>query len=127
MSFSIKVTGAKEVIAALDKGVKKPLENNLPKLALKIERNVKQATVVDTGILRASIVSQATKDSAIIGTNIEYAEFIEYGTYRMPARHMEGGYKALGKGMFEYVVEKMAPDLRDFEINVVKETEGRFK
>ena len=129
MSFSMKVIGAKEITAALDKGAKKPVENNLPKLALKIERNVKQATVVDTGRLRASIVSQATKDSAVIGTNVEYAEFVEYGTPSgtMPARHMEHGHKALGKGMFEYTVEQMAPDLKDFEVNIVKEIEGRFK
>jgi len=127
MSFSIKVTGAKEVAASLNKGTKKPVENNLPKLALKIERNVKQATVVDTGRLRASIVSQATKDSAVIGTNVEYAPPIEYGTYKMEARHTVGGTKVLGEGMFAYTLRKMAPDLKDFEVNIVKEIEGKFK
>jgi len=141
MSFSMKVIGAQEITAALDKGAKKPVENNLPKLALKIERNVKQATVVDTGRLRASVGGGSYRggsyptgygiekgaDFVRVGTNVEYAEFIEYGTYKMPARHMEGGHKALGKGMFEYTVEQMAPDLKDFEVNIVKEIEGRFK
>lgn len=128
MSFSIKVTGAKEVASSLNKGVKKPIENNLSKLALKVERNVKKATVVDTGRLRASMThSMPTRESALIGTNIEYASPVEYGTYKMEARHMEGGFKVLGEGMFAYTLRTMAPDLKDFEVKVVKEVEGEFK
>ena len=128
MGFSLKVIGAQEVAAALDKGVKKPVENNLSKLALKIEANAKKATVVDTGRLRASILrSMPTRESALIGTNVEYAEFVEYGTYKMEARHMVGGAKVLGEGMFEYVVRQMQPDLKDFEVKVAKETESEFK
>jgi len=141
MGFSIKVTGAEEITAALDKGVKKPVENNLSKLALKIERNVKMATVVDTGRLRSSIGGGSYRggsypkgygvelgaDFIRVGTNVEYAEFVEYGTYKMEARHMEHGYKALGKGMFGYVVEQMQPDLKDFEVKVAREVEGEFK
>jgi len=128
MSFSMKVIGAQEVASALNKGVKKPVEDNLPKLAIKIEANAKKATVVDTGRLRASILhSMPTRESALIGTNVEYAEFVEYGTYKMEARHMEGGAKILGEGMFDYVIRQMESDLKDFEVKVVKETEGEFK
>lgn len=129
MSFSMKVTGAKEVASALNKGVKKPVESNLPKLALKIERNVKMATVVgESGRLRASMTrSMPTKESALIGTNVEYAEFVEYGTYKMEARHMEGGFKVLGEGMFAYTLRRMEPDLKDFEVKIAREVEGEFK
>lgn len=38
---------------------------------------------VDTGRLRASINYQAEKDMVKIGTNVEYAPYLEYGTSRM--------------------------------------------
>jgi len=139
--FSMKLIGAQEVVSALNKGTKKPVENNLSKLALKVERNVKMATVVDTGRLRASVGGGSYRggsypkgygiekgaDFARIGTNVEYAEFVEYGTPNMEARHMEGGAKVLGEGMFEYVLRQMQSDLKDFEVKVVKETESEFK
>ena len=137
----MKVIGAQEVASALNKGVKKPVEDNLSKLALKIERNAKMATVVDTGRLRASIGGGSYRggsypkgfgiekgaDFVRVGTNVEYAEFVEYGTYKMEARHMVGGTKILGEGMFDYVIRQMESDLKDFEVKVVKETEGEFK
>lgn len=58
--------------------------------ALSIERNAKQRTPVDTGRLRGSIQSQFSESmggvQADIGTNVEYANFIEYGTRKMAAR-----------------------------------------
>lgn len=129
MSFSMKVTGAKEVAASLNKGVKKPVENNLPKLAQRVEANVKRATVVgESGFLRARTTrSMPTKESALISNPMEYAEPVEYGTYKMEARHMVGGTKVLGEGMFAYVLRQMAPDLKGFEVKVAKEVEGEFK
>ena len=44
-----------------------------------VETSAKQKTPVDTGRLRASINYKVEKDVAIIGTNVEYAPYIEYG------------------------------------------------
>ena len=41
---------------------------------------------VDTGRLRGSISHAKDNDSAYIGTNVEYAPYVELGTYRMSAR-----------------------------------------
>ena len=41
---------------------------------------------VDTGRLRASITHATDDTSAIIGTNVEYAPYVELGTYKMASR-----------------------------------------
>lgn len=42
--------------------------------------------IVDTGRFRNSINYQADNDSVTIGSGVEYAEWLEIGTKRMPAR-----------------------------------------
>ena len=39
-----------------------------------------------TGRLRNSISHGVVEDKVIIGTNLEYAPYVELGTYRMPSR-----------------------------------------
>jgi len=41
---------------------------------------------VDTGRLRNSLTHATDEDSAYIGTNVEYAPYVEMGTYKMKAR-----------------------------------------
>lgn len=41
---------------------------------------------VDTGRLRASISHASDENSAYIGTNVEYAPYVELGTRKMAAR-----------------------------------------
>lgn len=41
---------------------------------------------VDTGRLRASISHASDDSSAYIGTNVEYAPYVELGTHKMAAR-----------------------------------------
>ena len=125
--YTLKVTGAKEVASELNKGADKPIGDNLNKLATKVEALAKKSTVVDTGRLRSSIIhSMPTKESALIGTNVEYAEMVEYGTAKMEARHMEGGSKVLGEGMFTFTLGNMQTELKDFEASVIKEVKDRF-
>lgn len=42
---------------------------------------------VDTGNLRTSISHDSDEDTAIVGTNVEYAPYVEYGT----GKYAEGG------------------------------------
>lgn len=41
---------------------------------------------VDTGRLRGSISHATDDDAAYIGSNVEYAPYVELGTYKMAAR-----------------------------------------
>lgn len=67
-----------------------PLVKELMKIALDIEGRAKQYCPVDTGRLRASIANEVTSEgdtfAAYVGTNVEYAPHIEFGTYRMQAQ-----------------------------------------
>lgn len=62
----------------------------LEALAIEAEGNaVSEITslgAVDTGRLRGSIAHAADEDAAYIGTNVEYAPYVELGTYKMPPR-----------------------------------------
>lgn len=74
--------------------VKQELANRIPvileAIGLQAEGNavdeITSLGAVDTGRLRGSI-SHATDDSnAYIGTNVEYAPYVELGTHKMAAR-----------------------------------------
>jgi len=72
----------KELVEKLLKG--------MAKAVLIVERQAKEDCVVDTGRLRSSITSkveQAEGDiTGVVGTNVEYASFIEQGTSKMAAQ-----------------------------------------
>ena len=88
-----------------DRTVEKPVQDGVRKLAVKLEAEAKKATVVDTGRLRASITHRMMGMGAEVGTNVKYASFVEYGTEKMEARHMEGSSKILGLGMLGYALQ----------------------
>lgn len=125
---TIEVRGDKEVARAMRKGAKAAAEQALKKLTIRVLANVIKATVVDTGNLRSSMAHEFLGTLASrIGTLVEYGEYVEYGTERMEARHMEGGTKVLGEGMMAYTQRTMEPDIRAFETEVVKSVEGEMK
>jgi HK97 gp10 family phage protein len=69
-----------------DETVKDGLKTELKKCALAVQRDAKKETPVDTGRLRGSIVTDTSnieKYECEIGTNVEYAPYVEYGTYKM--------------------------------------------
>lgn len=53
----------------------------------RVERRAKQLAPVDTGRLRSSITSGLAEDGStvagLVGTDVDYAVHVEYGTYRM--------------------------------------------
>lgn len=69
-----------------------PVARELERRAVQVERRAKRMCPVDTGRLRASITHAlegkgAGKNlSAIVGTNVDYAVFVEFGTSRTPAQ-----------------------------------------
>tara|TARA_Y100000310_G_C20420567_1_gene686482 strand:+ start:218 stop:625 length:408 start_codon:yes stop_codon:yes gene_type:complete len=84
--------------------ITKPLEDGIRSMAIRLEAEAKKATVVDTGRLRSSITHRTMGLGAEVGTNVKYAEFVEFGTQKMEARHMVGGRKVLGLGMLGYAI-----------------------
>lgn len=74
--------------------VKEELAHRIPTileaLAIEAEGNavteITELGAVDTGRLRGSITHATDQDSAYIGTDVEYAQYVELGTYKMAAR-----------------------------------------
>ena len=66
--------------------VLKGLQQNIEKAALTLERNAKQNCPVATGRLRASITTEIGNLEAEVGTNVEYAPSVEFGTSKQKAQ-----------------------------------------
>ena len=75
-----------EVLSALEKAKKRGLEA----IGLTAEGHAKKITPVDTGRLQLrNSISHATDDeAAYIGTNVEYAPYVELGARGRPGVHM---------------------------------------
>jgi phage gpG-like protein len=127
--ISFKLIGASVLIQKLQDPttITKPLDNGIKRLTLQIEALVKRATVVDTGRLRASVTHQIEQREAWVGTNVQYAQYVEYGTHKMAARHMEGGSKVFGKGMFTYALEQIRKILGKEQETIAKDIQEGFE
>ena len=94
VGFQLKVLGVQALLQKLKPStVKEPVNEGVRKLALYINRQWKQATPVGKpadrgsgGRLRSSITTQASGFTAKIGTNVEYAQYVEYGHRQEPGR-----------------------------------------
>ena len=73
-----------EVLSALDKAIERGLEA----IGLTAEGHAKKETPVDTGRLRNSISHATDKEAAYIGTNVEYALYVELGAKGRDGKHM---------------------------------------
>jgi len=66
---------------------KEEIQEKLLQIGLEIEGAAKRKCPVDTGRLRASINTKQQKGNTIqVGTNVEYAPYVEYGTEDMKAQ-----------------------------------------
>lgn len=80
MSIDIKFTdNSKEFLKELDDRIPPALEE----CGLAAEGYAKRLCPVDTGLLRNSISHAADDNTAYIGTNVEYAPYVELGTVKM--------------------------------------------
>lgn len=125
MATLLKIIGYGELMGKLSPDtIKKPYKDGIKKAALKIEGVAKKATPVDTGRLRSSITHDFKGETALVGTGVEYAQFIEFGSRYMQPRHMEGGSKILGTGPFTYAIEQT--DLSDVMKEIGSKIEARW-
>ena len=72
-----------DILSALEKGKR----NALTAIGSSAETYAKKATPVDTGRLRNSISHTVDGEAAYIGTNVEYAPYLELGTKKIAAHH----------------------------------------
>ena len=79
--LEIREDNAQRIADAIDQALAKALEE----VGLVAEGYAKKACPVDTGRLRNSITHQVrpSEKSVYIGTNVEYAPYVELGTSRM--------------------------------------------
>ena len=75
---------SQQILSALEKGK----HNALTAIGSTAETYAKQETPVDTGRLRNSISHAVDGEAAYIGSNVEYAPYVELGTSRAKAHHM---------------------------------------
>ena len=83
MSYTVK-DNTDEVLAALERAKKRGLEA----IGLTAEGHAKNETPVDTGRLRNSINHATDDEAAYIGTNVEYAPYVELGARGRKGVHM---------------------------------------
>lgn len=72
--------------AMMEEAAFSQIETALEKVGLTAERYAKLACPVDTGRLRGSISHTHDKNTAYIGTNVEYAPYVEMGTVNTKAQ-----------------------------------------
>lgn len=96
---------SEQVLSAMEKAKKRGLEA----IGLTAEGHAKKITPVDTGRLRNSVSHATDDEAAYIGTNVEYAPYVELGTRGRQGKHMlqraasehADEYKQLMKGSME--------------------------
>ena len=75
---------ADDILRLLERGKR----NALTAIGATAETYAKNATPVDTGRLRNSISHAVDGEAVYIGSNVEYAPYVELGTSRAKAHHM---------------------------------------
>lgn len=83
MSYTYK-DNTQEILSALERAKKRGLEA----IGLSAEGHAKEITPVDTGRLRNSISHATDDEAAYIGTNVEYAPYVELGSRGRKGKHM---------------------------------------
>lgn len=88
----IKYELVEDNIPSIENEVQACVERALEMIGLQAEKHAKEALTkqgaVDTGRLRNSVTHQVIMllDAVAVGTSVEYAPYIEFGTYKMGAR-----------------------------------------
>lgn len=79
------------------------LQGIIDKAAAVCEAEAKQDCPVDTGNLRASIHTTKGKLEDTVGSGVEYAPYVEFGTYKMRAQpYMQPGADAAQQRLDEF-------------------------
>ena len=85
LEIKVVVDNTKLIQAAIRDGIK----DAITKACFDVEAEAKNTVPVDTGNLKNSIQADLDNIESLegeVGTGVEYAAYIEYGTSKMPAR-----------------------------------------
>lgn len=86
----VRVTLDHEAIRRLTTSAEGPGAKAILRAGVKVEGAAKRICPVDTGRLRSSISHELARDAkglaCFVGTNVDYAIFVELGTRFMPAQ-----------------------------------------
>lgn len=83
----LNIKGLKGLYERLDEVARlKGLQKGLTIATARVEGTAKDLCPVDDGTLRASITSKVEGEVGIVGTNVEYAPYVEFGTSKMGAQ-----------------------------------------
>ncbi len=127
ISFGFRLLGRLALSKVLSpETVNTPLSQGIRKITLFVHRETTKATPVDTGRLRASITQEISPFQGIVGTNVNYASFVEYGTKKMEARYVESGWRVYGLGMFGYAMKLLQSKIGEFIKNIGHGIEVKF-
>lgn len=89
ISMTISKAELKDAIKDIEKykaKKQKKIQDLVSFVTLLLESEAKKRAPVDTGRLRSSIISIIEDLTGTVGTNVEYAEFVEFGTKNMTAQ-----------------------------------------
>lgn len=96
VDFQIDSTQFLKSLNQYNNSVEQKLKDNLKKCAIAIEIDAKRVCPVDLGRLQGSItfdLSNVDNYEVSVGTNVEYAAYVEYGTYKQsPQPYMRPAY-----------------------------------
>lgn len=86
VKFEVGSDNSEEAIQLLHEAVAKGLEAVGLQAEGYAKLNIQAQDAIDSGRLLNSITHTSDGESAYIGTNVEYAAYVEYGTSKMAAR-----------------------------------------
>lgn len=85
INISCDTAAAEKMLKAIADGADSKLRAGLAEAGEMVKGAARGLAPVDTGRLRNSINSTVEGNTAIVGTNVEYAIYQEFGTYKMAA------------------------------------------
>ena len=109
----------------LKKAVGSTLDKAMAESALVMQGRIRNLTPVDTGRLRQSITASARlldgrleEGQAEVGTNVEYAPYVEYGTkYMRPYAYMRLGAENSRKPIEAILRRNLSPGGLDIRVD----------
>jgi HK97 gp10 family phage protein len=115
--MSATVRGADKVIANMQKAavaIEAAVGDAVREAAMLVEREAKINVPVDTGRLRSSIASEEKKPLLFeVGTNVEYAAFVEFGTSKMAAQpYLQPAVETVRAKYPDMIIEDVRVEIR---------------
>lgn len=99
------------IIAGIKKNIEKVIEKALLKASFDIEAHAVRIVPVDTGRLRASIRTEVSGNTITLSAGTDYAEYVEFGTFKMnPQPFMR---PAVRLGLTKFIPNRITEELKN--------------